>query len=133
MREQGEKVIKFILWFNDIVSQALSAQPYAALAWLGVSILLSLLLNFSQQSYAMIEGLNFISDLLRLYRIIEELYLRVVNKPAHPDFVQAVVELYSNIFEYQTRLIRYLSQSSLKRGIRGTLELDNWGDMLKKV
>ena len=32
MWEQGEKVIKFILWFNDIVSQALSAQPYAALA-----------------------------------------------------------------------------------------------------
>ena len=48
----------------------------------------------------MIEGLNFISDLLRLYRIIEELYLRDVNKSAYSDFVQAVVELYSNIFEY---------------------------------
>ena len=81
----------------------------------------------------MIEGLNSISDLLRLYRIIEELYLRDANKPAHPDFVQAVVELYSNIFEYQTRLICHLSQSSFKRGIRGTLELNNWGDMLKKV
>ena len=40
VREQGEKVIKFILWSKDIVSQALSAQPYAALAWSGVSILL---------------------------------------------------------------------------------------------
>ena len=40
VREQGEKVIKFILWSNDIISQALSAQPYAALAWSGVSILL---------------------------------------------------------------------------------------------
>ncbi len=27
VREQGEKVIKFILWSNDIVSRALSAQP----------------------------------------------------------------------------------------------------------
>lgn len=35
VREQGEKVIKFILWSNDIVSQALSAQPYTALAWSG--------------------------------------------------------------------------------------------------
>lgn len=42
VRKQGEKVIKFILWFNDIVSQALSAQPYAALAWSEVSILLSI-------------------------------------------------------------------------------------------
>lgn len=40
VREQGEKIIKFILWSNGIVSQALSAQPYAALAWSGVSILL---------------------------------------------------------------------------------------------
>ena len=40
VRDQGEKIIKFILWSNDIVSQALSAQPYAALAWSGVSILL---------------------------------------------------------------------------------------------
>ncbi len=81
----------------------------------------------------MIEGLNSISDLLRLYRIIEELYIRDANKPAHPDLVQAIVELYSNIFEYQIRLICHLSQSSFKRGVRGTLELDNWGDMLKKV
>ena len=40
VREQGERVIKFVLWSKDIVSQALSAQPYAALAWSGVSILL---------------------------------------------------------------------------------------------
>ena len=40
VREQGEKVVKFIIWSKDIVSQALSAQPYAALAWSGVSILL---------------------------------------------------------------------------------------------
>ena len=40
VREQGEKVIKFIIWSKDIVSEALSAQPYAALAWSGVSILL---------------------------------------------------------------------------------------------
>ena len=40
VREQGEKVIKFILWSNGIISQAVSAQPYAALAWSGVSILL---------------------------------------------------------------------------------------------
>jgi len=81
----------------------------------------------------MTEGLNSISDLLRLYRIKEDFYLRTTDKPAHPDFVQAVVELYSNIFEYQARMICHLSQSSLKRGIRGTLELDDRGGMLKKV
>ena len=40
VREQGEKVIKFIIWSKDIISQVANAQPYAALAWLGVSLLL---------------------------------------------------------------------------------------------
>ena len=39
LREQGEKVIRFILWSNKFISAAASAQPYAALAWSGVSIL----------------------------------------------------------------------------------------------
>lgn len=40
VREHGEKIIKFILWSNDFISAAVSVQPYAALAWSGVSILL---------------------------------------------------------------------------------------------
>ena len=38
--EQGEKIVKFILWSNAFISTAVSAQPYAALAWSGVSLLL---------------------------------------------------------------------------------------------
>ena len=49
VREQGEKVIRFILWSNNFISTALSAQPYAALAWSGASILLPV-------SCAMIQG-----------------------------------------------------------------------------
>lgn len=40
VREQGEKVVKFILWSKDIISPAVSAEPYTALVWSGVSILL---------------------------------------------------------------------------------------------
>lgn len=37
---QGEKIIKFVLWFNSTISSALASQPYASLAWSGVSIIL---------------------------------------------------------------------------------------------
>ncbi len=40
MREQGEKIIKFVIWSKDYISQAVSAEPHAALAWAGVSFLL---------------------------------------------------------------------------------------------
>ena len=44
VREQGEKVIKFILWAKEIISAATSTQPFAALAWFGVSMLLKVYL-----------------------------------------------------------------------------------------
>ena len=40
VREQTEKLVKFLLWTDPIVKNAISAQPYAALAWSGVSLLL---------------------------------------------------------------------------------------------
>jgi hypothetical protein len=40
MREQTEKLAKFLLWADPIVKRAVSTQPYAALAWAGVSLLL---------------------------------------------------------------------------------------------
>jgi hypothetical protein len=40
IRGQAEKLAKFLLWSDPIVKDALSAQPYAALAWSGVSLLL---------------------------------------------------------------------------------------------
>lgn len=39
-REQVERLAKFVLWSDEIVKSALSAQPYAALACSGVSIAL---------------------------------------------------------------------------------------------
>ena len=40
IREQAENLVKFLLWTDPIVKTAVSAQPYTALAWSGVSLLL---------------------------------------------------------------------------------------------
>lgn len=40
VREQCERLIKFLLWSDPVIKNAVSAQPYAALAWSGVSLLL---------------------------------------------------------------------------------------------
>lgn len=39
-RRSAENLLKVLVWSDGIVTQALSAQPYAALAWSAVSILL---------------------------------------------------------------------------------------------
>jgi len=40
IRDQVDKLAKFALWSAGIVKDAVSAQPYAALAWSGVLLLL---------------------------------------------------------------------------------------------
>ncbi|MCJ1263667.1 hypothetical protein MMC22_003537 [Lobaria immixta] len=81
----------------------------------------------------MLAGLHCITDLLRLYKIREEIYLQVGDKPALPDFVKAIVELYTDILDYQARVIRYFSHSSAKRGIQSTFEWDDWNGMLARA
>ena len=81
----------------------------------------------------MLIGLNHITYLLRVCKIREDLYLQAVDTPAHPDFVNAIVELYADIFEYQANMILYLSRSSIKRGIHSTFERNDWRGMLETV
>lgn len=41
IREQVERLTKFLLWSDSLVQAAVSSQPYAALAWSGASVFLS--------------------------------------------------------------------------------------------
>lgn len=50
VREQGERVLKFILWSDTSISASVNAQPFAALAWVGVSILLPVSLAMVKRS-----------------------------------------------------------------------------------
>jgi N-terminal domain of NWD NACHT-NTPase len=40
IREYGEKLVKFTMWSKDLISSAVSTEPHAALAWVGISLLL---------------------------------------------------------------------------------------------
>lgn len=41
LREQSEKLIKFVLWSKDVVAAAMKSEPHAAIAWAGASLILS--------------------------------------------------------------------------------------------
>ena len=133
IREVGEKIIKAILWSSTFVGAAVSTQPYAALAWSGISIVLPLLLNNSKQNVAMVEGLDSITKLMQLFRIREEIYLRDGEEPHKPEFEAAVVDLYSAVFEYEARVITHLSNGKVKRGISGTFALNGWDSVMTRI
>ena len=51
VREKWDSIVKFIFWAKDSISAAASAQPYAALAWAGVSMLLPVSHNCDLEWY----------------------------------------------------------------------------------
>lgn len=40
IREQGEKLLRFAMWSDTLVKEALTTQPYASLAWCGATMVL---------------------------------------------------------------------------------------------
>ncbi|KAI3317871.1 hypothetical protein HD806DRAFT_355125 [Xylariaceae sp. AK1471] len=133
IREQAERLAKFLLWSDPIVKNALSAQPYAALAWSGVSLLLPLLTSGTTQNEAMLKGFNSIGDLQIYWRICEETYLRSDNRKHYQDLIEPLVELYSQVIEYQARVICHLSRAQLSRAWKTVADCDDWDEMAKYI
>ncbi|KAL4755652.1 ankyrin repeat-containing domain protein, partial [Aspergillus foveolatus] len=126
VREQAEKLVKFLLWSDPIVKDALSAQPYAALAWCGVSLLLPLLISGTTKIEAMLRGFNSISDVQIYWEICEKTYLRSPHRQEYQDLMQPLVKLYAEIIEYQARAICHLSKAQLSRAWRNVTGWNDW-------
>ncbi|KIX01363.1 uncharacterized protein Z518_09088 [Rhinocladiella mackenziei CBS 650.93] len=129
IRESGERLIKFVLWSKDLVSSALSSQPHMVLAWSGITMQLPLALNPSQESDAMIQGLDHIAALLRLYDIRTTL----CHGNTSDGYRSAIVELYSHVLEYQARMACHLSDNSVIRGIHSISRSGQWKTMVQTI
>ncbi|KAE8394506.1 hypothetical protein BDV23DRAFT_5179 [Aspergillus alliaceus] len=125
IREQAERLAKFLIWSDPIVKSALSAQPYAALAWSGVSLLLPLLTSGTTKIEAMLKGFNSIDDILVYWEICEKTYLRSSHGQGYQDLLEPLAKLYSHIIEYQARVICHLSRAQLSRAWQN---VDGWND-----
>lgn len=125
VRQQWDRIVKLMFWAKNSISAIVSSQPYAAIAWTGVSILLPLLLNASSENDAMMKGLDFISYFLPLHSYKAPIYLLDKNEVTHPQFSKPFQELYTSIFEYQIGLFCHLSDTAVKRLARNVLMLND--------
>ncbi|KAH8879534.1 hypothetical protein GQ53DRAFT_853627 [Thozetella sp. PMI_491] len=125
IRKQVERLAKFLLWSDPIVQKALTAQPYAQLAWSGVSLLLPLLTSGMAQHEAMLKGFNSIGDLQMYWRIYEKIYLQP-DRQHDPRLLDAWVKLYSHIIGYQAAIICHLSDSQHNRALKDVTNSEKW-------
>ncbi|KAI0803803.1 hypothetical protein GGR55DRAFT_682217 [Xylaria sp. FL0064] len=116
-REQAEKLAKVLIWCNGIVKDALSAQPYAALAWSGVSILLP--------HEAMISHLDTVNHVQVYWKAYQDAFPGEFHVNS-----DSLIELYSHVFEYQARTICHLSSAQLSRAWQ---KVAGWNEWEKKA
>ncbi|KAI1275359.1 hypothetical protein F5Y07DRAFT_389845 [Xylaria sp. FL0933] len=96
LREQAEKLAKVLIWCDGIVKDALSTQPYAALAWSGVSILLPLLTSATAQHEVMISNLDKVNHVQVYWKAYQDTFPEEFHVNS-----DSLIELYSHIFDAQ--------------------------------
>ncbi|KAF7516675.1 hypothetical protein PCG10_002003 [Penicillium crustosum] len=133
IREQTEKLAKFLLWADPVVKNAVSTQPYAALAWAGVSLLLPLLSGSTTANLAMLKGFDSIDNVQIYWDICEKRYLQSEHMKEYRDLIKPLATLYSFIIEYQARAICHLSETQISRAWKNIAGENDWDGMKSKI
>ena len=91
-----------------------------------------LLVNALKGRGAAITGLEAIAILIARYAEVENVYLDNGGE-ASETLRNAIVELYTNILEYQIEVARYFAQSAFQRFAKATFQPGDWDDRLQRI
>ncbi|KAI9928609.1 hypothetical protein MW887_001824 [Aspergillus wentii] len=133
IRSQLERLTKFLLWSDPVVKTAVSCQPYAALAWSGVSLILPLLTSGITQNADMLEGFNNAGELQMYWQICEQEYLDPKHRNHYHSLVEPLAKLYSYIIEYHAQVIRHLVSSQASRAWTDIKGSAGWSELTDKI
>ncbi|MCJ1402755.1 hypothetical protein MMC11_005976, partial [Xylographa trunciseda] len=131
IRKHFEEAVKIIIASNNYISPAVSTNPYAAIAWTGISLLLPLLLSPTQENEAAIKGLDEITVLIVVYEWKEKLYVH--NGDVVSDFRNQAIRLYTMILEYAATLLVHMSQNAPKRWVRDVFQAGDWSSRIASI
>lgn len=153
-REQFDRIVKLALVAKDFISPAASMDPiHAGLPWAGVCVLLlvsnldflhlsllrilmallQLLVNETQQRKAAIDGLEYISKLIRRYTLIEGIYLQDNTLALEDELKLQIRKLYKQILEYEAKTVCQFDRNAAYQTVRNVSGVDKWKDMLESV
>ncbi|KAL8724321.1 MAG: hypothetical protein Q9181_006880 [Wetmoreana brouardii] len=132
VRKYSRKAVEIVIASKSFIASAVSANPYAAIAWSGVSLLLPLLLNPIQEQEAAQKGLDHIIVLMAVYEWHEKTYLSDKD-PALSNLGTCVIALYSMILEYEATLLVHLHKRSPSQWAASVLSGGEWSGLLSDI
>ncbi|KAL4417011.1 hypothetical protein CABS03_00362 [Colletotrichum abscissum] len=141
---QVEEVVKPVLavvnWANDFVAKAVSSNPYASIAWGGVSLLLPLLLNPLEQGSSLAKGLKHISSIIVRSSMWEDLYVRRYESDnsepslgSHDQYRTALKRLYQEIIRFQIVCYHHFNHKTASRVGLDAVKHNDWEELLKEI
>ena len=82
----------------------------------------------------MLKGFNSIGDVQLYWKICEDTYFRSSeNKLIYQDLIEPLAAVYSQIIEYQARVICHLSKAQLSRAWQNLGQSDDWDGEVKGI
>ncbi|KAG6364032.1 hypothetical protein INS49_009135 [Diaporthe citri] len=142
VRELVQKAIRTVKAFKPIVSEAVSAEPHAALAWGCILTILPMLENLYQQDEHAANGLNNILFILVRYQQLQETVLSdEFEDPSQTEATRQLlsiirsklVSVYAQVYVYQIRFILQYGRIKWLRNVRNIVSADDWKGMWNDI
>ncbi|MCJ1269051.1 hypothetical protein MMC22_008939 [Lobaria immixta] len=137
LRDLLEKVMVWVNKFKEVVDVAIQYDPvHAALPWAAVRFLLQLGIDENQTFGSMLEGVEYVSNLISRYAVFELLYLQqkpAVSAGVKDQLTVSLVSLYTAILQYLCQASRYYRKGTTTRFLGATIQLSTVNGYLDKV
>lgn len=112
LRDVFEKMVGWVNKFKEVGDVAVQYDPaHACLPWAGIRLLLQVAVNDTQTFGAMAEGVEFVSNLITRYTIVEQLYLQNPST-AKDQLIKAITKLYAAVLKYLSKANRFYGRKS---------------------
>lgn len=132
-RDSAEVLLHFLKFSSDFITDAVKGQPYIALAWSAVGIIIPIIETAGAKNAAMLKGLVAISRLQLYWKACEETHLVPASQPLYKHLRQPLSEFYSCILEYHAHVICHLNRRQFGRGWEDVAGLRKWDELSKAV
>ncbi|KAI3317226.1 ankyrin repeat-containing domain protein [Xylariaceae sp. AK1471] len=142
VRDLVQPVLGVVNWANDYITRAVSANPYASMAWAGVGLLLPLFLNPSEQGTSLANGLEYISSIIVRSWMWEDLYARRYESgtrqqksslESHTAYKDALEMLYRQVLKFQATSYCYYASNTTFRLGQDVIKWVEWDKLLDEV
>ena len=115
LRDIFQKIAVWVNMFKQIGDTVVQYDPgHAALPWAGLRFILQVAIGDIVRFDFVVKGVESIARLIGRYAIFEDVYLRRTSK-ATTELENALIQLYSTILLYQSKVKSFFDQSSPKR------------------